>query len=151
MPNPSPKRAFGSTEKSRRRKANLDLPTARKMIPLVSSIVRDIISLQGELGQLEPERQQLDRSRRELDWQDRQRRYQLQDDILRKRRELHSAIGELKALGVSLSDRAEGRVDFPTRIEGRPAAYSWKSGEEDIGFWHYAGEEERRPIPTADE
>lgn len=148
MPNNSPKRAFGSTEKSRSKSISVDLPTAQKMIPLIESIVRDILGIQQELNSLEPERDRLERHRRDLAWEERQRRYQLKDEITQRRRDLHAALGELKALGVTLSDRSEGRVELPTRIKGRPAVFSWKAGEADINFWHYPGEEERRPIPA---
>jgi hypothetical protein len=56
-------------------------------------------------------------------------------------------VEELGTLGVKLADAANGVVDFPTRINNRPAAFSWRLGEDALRFWHYAGEELRRPIP----
>lgn len=147
MPNHSPKRAFGSTDKARRKSANLDLSTARKMIPLVRRIVSDIRSLQGNLSRLQPEHERLERQRHDLVWLERQRRYQVQDQLTQTKRELAAALAELKALGVQMASREEGRVEFPTRINGRQAAFSWQSDEPDIAFWHYSGEEIRRPIP----
>ena len=41
-----------------------------------------------------------------------------------------------------------GEVDFPTRINGRPAAFSWRLGDGELAHWHYQGEDQRRPIPT---
>ncbi|HEY8505567.1 MAG TPA: DUF2203 family protein [Gemmataceae bacterium] len=145
--NHSPKRAFGSTEKARRKAVNLDLSTARRMVPLVRSIIRDILASQEALNRLEPEHERLESFRRDLPWQQRRRRYQIQEEIAQVRRDLAAALAELKALGVSLTDRERGGVDFPTRVNGRPAAYSWLCGEDDIAFWHYSGEEVRRPIP----
>ena len=39
-------------------------------------------------------------------------------------------MGELSGLGVSLVDDEAGEVDFPTKINGRPAAFSWRLGED---------------------
>ena len=127
--------------------ATLDLPTARLMLPLVRSIVTDIVTSRTALSQLVPEQERLDRHRRELAWQERQRRYQLSEEIRTAETALTTASAELSALGVGLVDADAGEVDFPTRINGRPAAYSWKYGEDALGHWHYAGEEQRRPVP----
>ncbi len=59
----TPKRAFGSSAKSKRKEVNLDLSTARQMLPLVRSIVKDIIEKQTELQRLHPEQDSLDRHR----------------------------------------------------------------------------------------
>ncbi len=146
--NHSPKRAFGSTDKARRKQVNLSLTTARKMLPLVRGIVRDILETKQQLNQMHPERDRLDRHRHDLVWQERERRYHLKDDILTAEKRLTAAMGELKSLGLSLADDQEGRVEFPTRIHGRPAAFCWKPDEDELGFWHYVGEEVRRPIPA---
>jgi len=144
----SPNRARDSAGKPRKsREITLDLPTARQMLPLVRQIVTDIVGVQGNLTQLTPEQERLDRQRRDLAWQERQRRYQLHDEIAAAERNLTHAVGELSELGVSLVDPQAGEVDFPTKINGRPAAFTWKLGEDLLAFWHYAGEEQRRPIP----
>ena len=88
----------------------------------------------------------LDRHRRDLVWQERQRRYQVSEEIRTAEAALTNASAELSALGVGLIDADAGEVEFPTKINGRPAAYSWKHGEDAVGFWHYAGEEQRRPV-----
>jgi hypothetical protein len=146
----TPNRAGHSAGKPRRSKdeATLDLPTARLMLPLVRSIVTDIVTSRTALSQLVPEQERLDRHRRDLAWQERQRRYQLSEEIRTAESALTSASAELSALGVGLVDADAGEVDFPTRINGRPAAYCWKYGEEVLGHWHYAGEQQRRPVPN---
>ena len=75
-------------------------------------------------------------------------RYQLGDEIAAAEKALSNAVGELSGLGVSLIDDEAGEVDFPTRINGRPAAFSWRLGDQELAHWHYQGEEQRRPIPT---
>lgn len=146
--NSSPKPASNPAGKPRRKDVNLDLRTARQMLPLVRSIVTDIVGTTDRLKNLAPERDTLDEYRRSLTWASRERRYALQDAITASEKELQQAVHELDTLGVSLVDSGAGRVDFPTRINGRPAAYSWQLGEDAVGHWHYTGEELRRPIPA---
>ena len=90
----------------------------------------------------------LDRERRSLTWESRRRRYSLTDELNTTSKAYSAAIGELTQLGVSLVDDAAGSVEFPTRINGRPAAFSWQMGEDGVRYWRYAGEEQRRPIPN---
>jgi hypothetical protein len=143
----SPKRAFGSSAKSKRKEVNLDLSTARQMLPLVRGIVSEIIQKQSDLRRLHPEQDSLDRHRRDLVWLERDRRYRIHEEIVTTEKELKAAVGELIDLGVSLVDRTVGRVAFPTRINGRPAMFSWQPDEDNVNFWNYEEEEARRPIP----
>lgn len=144
----TPNRASNPTGKSRRKDITLDLPTARQMLPLVRSIVSDIRSSRQAIEQLTPEQERLDRHRRDLVWQERQRRYQVSDEIAAAEKSLTTALSELNGLGVSLLDATSGEVDFPTKINGRPAAFTWKLGDDGVRHWHYTGEEMRRPIPA---
>jgi hypothetical protein len=134
--------------KSKKKDVALDLPTARRMLPLVRGIVGEIVAVQARLTDLVPEQDKLERQRRELDWAARQRRYALRDEISQAEQVLTTASGELSALGLTLVDPATGQVDFPTRINGRQAAFSWEHGEDQLGHWRYTGEELRRPIPA---
>ncbi|HJZ58226.1 MAG TPA: DUF2203 family protein [Gemmataceae bacterium] len=147
MSNP-PNRASNPAGKPRRKDITLDLTTARQMLPLVKSIVNDIVSSRTALARLTPEQERLDRHRRDLVWQERQRRYQLHEEIRAAELSLRNAVGELTELGLSLVDEESGEVDFPTKINGRTAAFSWKIGDENVRHWHYTGEEQRRPIPA---
>ena len=143
----TPNRATNPAGKPRKKEIALDLPTARQMLPLVQSIVSDIVTSRQAIERLAPEQARLDRHRRDLVWLERQRRYQVNDEIAAAEKALTNAVGELAELGVSLVDDEAGEVDFPTRINGRPAAFSWKLGEDAVRHWHYQGEEQRRPIP----
>lgn len=145
----TPNRAGNSAGKPRRKdEPTLDLPTARQMLPLVRSIVSDIVTSRQTLTRLTPEQERLERHRRDLVWQERQRRYQVAEEIKVAETSFTAASAELTALGVGLVDADAGEIDFPTRINGRPAAYCWKHGEAGIAFWHYTGEGQRRAIPA---
>jgi hypothetical protein len=144
----TPNRASNSAGKPRKKEVTLDLSTARKMLPLVQSIVTDIVNSRRMLSQLAPEQERLDRQRRELAWQERQRRYQISDEIAAAEKAWATAVSELAGLGVTLVDDEAGEVDFPTKVNGRQAAFSWLLGEDSLRHWHYADEESRRLIPT---
>jgi len=144
----TPNRAGSPANKSRRKEAVLDLPTARQMLPLVRSIVSDIVSTRIALNKLTPEQERLERHRRDLVWQERARRYQVGEEVNAAEKSLVAAVTELKTLGVSLVNDEAGEVDFPTKINGRSAAFSWRLGEDFLDHWHYSGEELRRPIPA---
>jgi len=118
------------------------------MLPLVKSIVADIVDTQNRLSRLVPERDALDDTRRVLDWAARQRRYAVHDEFTLAEKALANAATELDELGVTLVDPKSGQVDFPTRINGRQAVFSWRLGEDGVAHWRYAGERSRRPIPT---
>lgn len=145
--NSSPKRSSGSQDKARGKTGSLDLSTARQMLPLVRSIVAEIVDSKKSILDLTREQDQLDRNRRELEWKARDRRYALREEVAKAEQNYGMALNELDALGVSLVDLANGRVDFPTRINGRPAAFSWQLGEEVVAHWRYTEEEQLRPIP----
>lgn len=146
----SPNRASEPAGKPRRNKKEitLDLYTARQMLPLVKHIVSDIVGVQESLVRLTPELARLDRHRRDLAWQERQRRYQVGDEIQAAEKVMNHAVGELSELGVNLVDPEMGVVEFPTKINGRPAVFTWRFGEDQMSFWHYQGEEQNRPIPN---
>ncbi len=147
MSTPS-RRASQSSGKPRRTDITLDLPTSRQMLPLVKCIVADIVDTKKRLTKLVPEQESLERNRRSLGWAERQRRYSIAEEIAQAERNLTGAVSELDALGLTLVDEVAGQVDFPTRINGRPAAFSWQLGEDGVAHWRYTGEIQRRPIPT---
>ena len=146
--NDTPRRAFGASAKSKRKDVNLDLPTARQMLPLVKSIVADIVDRRTHLNRLHPEQESLERHRRDLACQERARRYQIQEEITATEGDYKRAVSELKDLGLALLDVNRGRVAFPTRINGRPAVFTWEPGEDSVAYWSYEDEDLRRPIPT---
>lgn len=146
--NNTPNRASNPAGKPRRKDASFDLSTARSMLPLVRGIVADIRNLAGKLAELRPLQERMERQRRELTWAERDRRYAMQDDIAQADKSLAGVTAELDGLGVSLVDAARGEVDFPTRINGRNAAFNWLPDEPTVGHWHYAGDDVRRAIPA---
>jgi hypothetical protein len=140
--------AAKSSGSSRKRERAVDLNTAQQMLPLVKSIVEDIVDSSRKLAALVPEQDMLDSFRRDLDWKGRQRRYAVQEERSKVEQLLNAAVSELKDLGLNLVDAVQGQVDIPTRINGRAAAFCWRYGEDGLGYWHYAGESQMRPLPN---
>ena len=127
----------------------MNLVTARRMLPLVQRIVDDILTDRKDLARLQPEQDRLDEQRRDLRWPERQRRYQVREEINALQRHLHEAVGELHGLSLTLLDADAGRVGFPTIVNDRRAFFSWRPGEETIRSWHFAEESACRPIPAS--
>lgn len=129
--------------------ANLNLKTVQRMLPLVQRIVNDILASQKSLRHLQPEEEALDRKKRVLAWPERQRRYQVKDELASADLCLQDALTELRELGVTLLDGDQGRVGFPTMVNNRRAYFSWHTGEDGLHSWQYADEDLTRPIPLA--
>lgn len=127
----------------------LSLTTVQKMLPLVRQILGDFLNSQHSFARLEPEEARLDRQKRSLAWPERQRRYEIQEQLAQAERGMHAAVEELDSLGVVLLDADLGRVGFPTMVNNRRAYFSWRHGEDGLHAWHFAEEEVFRPIPAA--
>ncbi len=145
-----PKRASNPSRSQGREVIVLDLPTVRKMLPLVRHVVAELLAIDQQVGPLVIEQAGLERNRRSLSWPERQRRYQLQDDIARLTQQRKDTVAELEGLGVQVIDPVTGRVGFPTIVNTKPAFFSWQPGESEVGHWHFAGDtDRRRTIPVS--
>lgn len=142
-------RASGARAKSRRRVELSDLPTVRRMLPLIQRIVCDIVQDSKDLNRFTFEQEGLDRNKRELTWPERERRYMVQGEVIRLQSRLEDEHRELASLGAVYFGSNDGRIGFPTLVNGRPAYFSWQIGDEGVNFWHFDGESDRRPIPAS--
>jgi hypothetical protein len=127
----------------------LNLTVARRMLPLLRRIVTDILTQRRILAELGLEQETLDRQRHTLAWPQRQRRYQVHEEVAAARRHLEEALAELEVLGVALVDPAHGQLGLPTVVNGRLAYFSWRPTETTIQFWQFPGESIRRPVPAS--
>ena len=129
------------SERERNRK-HFTLSEAKRALPLVKRVAKDIQSTQSQrlkihaelsagLAGLAPARQKM-----------------LQDDFERATNRLEKLIEELGMIGVELKDPSRALLDFPAFHEGREVLLCWKADEETITHWHepdagYAG---RKPV-----
>ena len=147
MSKPKSRRTAGPAERPQTR-ATVSLTTARRMLPLVARIVAEIQARWQRLTQLETEQQDLDRRRRALAWPQRERRYQVADEIAAEQRLLQDAVAELEQLEVLLVDPVLGEAAYPTTMNGRRAYFIWRAGTEDVNWWCYAQDPTRHPLPA---
>ena len=107
---------------------------AHKALPLVTSIVRDIVELQTDLdgrrerlGELRIIRKG-PRQRSETDPYEEEFR-QMEDDLLTDDGRLRGYCDELTRLGINLRDPKAGAVEFPTVGLGQ---LTWRLGDADV-------------------
>src|ERR1700722_20134247 len=126
-----------ASESSGRGEGGLNLGAARKMLPLVERIVAEVVAARGLTERLTLERDLLDEGRLKLTWPQRQRRYEVHDELAVAEQSLRDAVGELEELGLVLFDERRGRIGLPTVVNGRLAFFSWQVGEPGIRCWHF--------------
>jgi hypothetical protein len=121
---------------------------ANRTLPLVRSIVRDIVDeyarWQGLVKSLDVLAAAPARDAAEIE--------RVQRDIQAAARSIDRWVGELKELGVEMKGLDVGLVDFPGEMAGRPVYLCWRLGEPTVAHWHEcdAGFAGRRPlIPNA--
>jgi hypothetical protein len=109
---------------------------AQKMLPLIRSIVRDIIDRYGFFKErLEYYRLAQEARKEGMPPPDGFNRDRLKAEIENLKDQVMSVVGELTGLGVELRDYEEGMVDFPARLGEDIVYLSWKMGEDRIGYW----------------
>jgi hypothetical protein len=112
------------------------LTEAQKMLPLVRSIVRDVVDRYGTFKErLEFYRLAQEARKDGVPPPDGYNKDRLKDEIERLKDQVMSVVGELTSLGVELRDYEEGMVDFPARLGEDIVYLSWKVGESKIGYW----------------
>jgi hypothetical protein len=124
---------------------------ANLRLPLVSAIVKDIVTLFADLH---------DRRERLTDLRNRSEQSEYRDEVDAMESELETDIegldayvAELAELGVELKDPVIGLVDFRTLVDDREAYLCWKLDEEEILWWHEldSGASGRRPVSELQE
>lgn len=109
---------------------------ARKTLPLVKKIVKDILDTTREMRLLAEELES-----------------KAADDtkLNRMAADVEGFMSELEEIGCFFKDWnfMIGLVDFPAMIDGREVYLCWKSDEDDIAYYHYIEEgfAGRKPIP----
>jgi len=65
--------------------------------------------------------------------------------------EIDTEIEGIQLLGCYPSDLDQGLVDFPALIGGKEAFLCWRSGEEQVGYWHGLDESypKRKPLGSS--
>jgi hypothetical protein len=126
-----------------------DVEAANRVLPLVRTIVRDVVqefrSLRAagrEQRALQLESMGTPRSDRRID--------DLESDVNEASHRIEGYLRELEDLGLEVRDLELGLIDFPTIIRGEPAFLCWRLEEDEVGYWHPAGKgyADRTPVPV---
>ena len=113
---------------------------ANHALPLVRSIVADIVSFHSDLRERHERLQSVKRRKSSLRGsmpaEFNEELTQMENDLHNDAGKLQGFIDELQALGVEVKDLGKGLVDFPGLIEGREVCLCWMLGESEVAFWH---------------
>ncbi len=118
--------------------ANKALPEVKRMFSAIVGYKRQVVILQQELSAMVDSGSGF-------------------DIFMKKKQELNTAvtnlykaIEELESTGVMIKSVDEGLLDFPSKRFEEEVWLCWKSGEDEIKFWH--GKDEgfmgRKPLET---
>ncbi|MBI5368004.1 MAG: DUF2203 domain-containing protein [Planctomycetes bacterium] len=124
------------------------LHEARKMLPLVRSIVRDVLENYAAWFERQQAYLQLKGHKDRPTPEELARGRALDAEMSEIKHRLDSAATELASLGVELKDFETGLVDFRSLREGEEVYLCWKYGEDSLSFWHPldSGFKGRRPL-----
>lgn len=122
------------------RKKFFTVDEANHALPLVRSIVTDIVSFYADLHdrhqRLQSVKKRNSASRGSMPTEYNEELTQMEADLQRDSEKLQGYVSELEALGVELKDFTVGLIDFPGLIDGREVCLCWKLGEPEVAFWH---------------
>ena len=116
-------------------RSQFTVPEANRALPLVRSIVTDIVAEFVRVKEIDRERRAVDGSGGGSDAARRQ-----SDDLKAEKEDrthrIDGYIKELSDLGVELKDPEKGLVDFPSERGGRAVWLCWRLGEDGVTHWH---------------
>ncbi len=118
--------------------ANKALPEVKRMFSAIVSYKRQVVILQQELSAMADSGSGFDVFMKK------------KQDLNTAVTNLYKAIEELENTGVMIKSVDEGLLDFPSKRFEEEVWLCWKSGEDEIKFWH--GKDEgfmgRKPLET---
>lgn len=130
----------------RRSRPVFDLAQSSAMIPLVNSILKEIVERSVKMSHheltIKRENAQSAKSARLRTL------FTVRDFSETEQRQQNEATDELKRLGVTVLDRVRGVVGFPTIVNGGLAYFLFELGSSEMSHWRYRDESRARPVPV---
>jgi hypothetical protein len=118
--------------------ANKALPEVKRMFANITAQKNKVVAIQQEIQEIIDSGSPFSRFL--------EKKQQLNTMVT----ELYRAIEQLEGTGVMIKSVDEGLLDFPSKRFDEEVWLCWKSGEDEIKFWH--GKEEgfmgRKPLET---
>ena len=117
----------------------LTVDDVNQRLPLVKSIVKDIVVLHADISLRKQrlkslrERHPAPQSAESVYEQEVQ---QMESELFGDEEKLSIFTDELQQIGGVLTDPKVGRVDFPGELSGERVLFCWQSGQSEIQFWH---------------
>jgi hypothetical protein len=127
------------------------LAAANRALPLVRSIVTDLVAEFGRMKDAGRERRALEvessgggSAQSRID--------DLKSEATERSVRIDGYLKELADLGVEVKDLEKGLIDFPSERRGRPVFLCWMLGEAAVGHWHGTDETfaDRRPLASSE-
>jgi len=124
--------------------------SANQMLPLVKTIVSDLVEVSEEVQQTRDRLDQLDEIRmteREADdYGDEV--FSIEKNLIRRSERIVDFLGELTALNLMPGKESIDCVDFPAMQNDEPVCLCWKLGESSVRYWHRFDEDcsQRQPV-----
>jgi len=117
----------------------LTVDEVNQRLPLVKSIVRDIVDLHADIS-FRKQRLLSLRERhpapKSVDSVYEQEVQQMESELSQDEGRLDQFSFELSQIGGTLTDPGMGRVDFPGDLSGERVYFCWQSGESEVLSWH---------------
>ena len=117
----------------------LTVDEVNQRLPLVRTIVRDIVELHSDIT-MRKQRLSALRERHpasvSADSVYEQEVLQMETELSRDEERLDVFAQELHQVGGLLTDGSSGTVDFPGDVGGERVSLCWRSGEPDVRYWH---------------
>lgn len=134
------------------RKKFFTVAEAEARLPLLRSVLRDVVELAAEMKSLHG-RLIVAQSNGDADASANDQVAILGRELDARQNAMQALVKELRELGADLKDPIVGLIDFPGLHEDREICLCWKLGEPHVAHWHEtdAGFAGRRPIETLTE
>lgn len=117
----------------------LTIDEVNQRLPLVRTIVRDIIELHQDITVRRQRLSALRERHPALSGADsvyEQEVLQMESELSQDEEKLEQFAHELHQVGGLLTDGSSGTVDFPGDIGGERVSLCWRSGEPEVLYWH---------------
>lgn len=125
---------------------------ATEMLPLVKSIVADMVRLNDSIAAGREQLKGIDQLPETIEHVDYQEELSdIRASVAADEERLQECLSELAALGIAAHIPIDGTIDFPAVMNRRQVCLCWHPDDAQVCFWHEKGEspKDRRPVDAA--
>ncbi len=125
---------------------------ATEMLPLVRSIVADMMRLSESIANQQEQIKGIDELPETIEHADYQEELRdIRASLAEDEQRLQTCLAELAALGVEAHQPIDGTIDFPAVMNRRQVRLCWHPDDDQVNHWHENDEsaKDRRPIEAS--